>query len=108
MPPSRSDGGLYGAPSHRSESGRWLWMGGLSENTSDPPDLNEWIESQRTRDGAGANGNLGAFTVHRHSGGAWVHFTRPSLARRALGSCLGIGYEVGGNESTLGCTLSGP
>ena len=72
-------------------------MGGLSENTSDPPDLNEWIESQRTRDGAGANGNLGAFTVHRHSGGAWVHFVQPSFAQWCLQGLNG--REVPGGAS---------
>ena len=80
-PPARSDGGLYGAWSQRTkDGGRWLWFGGLTENKDEGPNLNDWIESQRGREGS----PHGTFTVHRYAGGAWVHFIAPTLAHSCL------------------------
>ena len=92
-PPPRTEGGLYGQATQRG-AGRWLWMGGLSENTADGPDLNEWIEGQRNREGGGAA--LGSFKVHRHAGGAWVHFVVPTFAQWCVQGLNGRELPGGG------------
>ena len=94
-PPARSEGGLYGASSQRS-SGRWLWFGGLSDNTAEGPDLHEWIEGQRGREGSGGASH-GTFSVHRHAGGAWVLFTGPTFAQCCVHGLNGRELPGGGN-----------
>ena len=95
VPPARSEGGLYGASTQRADGGRWLWLGGLSQSVSDPPDVTEWIEGQRSREGGGAA--LGSFKVDRHAGGAWVHFVSPVFAQLCLSGLNGRELPTGGN-----------
>ena len=96
-PPARSEGGLYGASSQRAkDGGRWLWFGGLSENTDEGPNLNDWIEGQRGREGS-AGSSQSTFTVHRYAGGAWVHFTGLAFAQSCLQGLNGRDLPSGGS-----------
>ena len=101
----RTEGrGLY----HREKS--WLWFGGLSDEISDKPDLGEMIEAARSREGGGAS--LGTTSVHRHAGGAWVHFSSPAFAQACITSLNGTALPnnlgvlrvryAGENEETSG------
>ena len=86
-------GGLYGiGPSE----GRWIWVGGMASDVSETQ-LTERIGAHQAREGSGST-----FVVHRMHGGAWVQFTRSSLAHVCLTALNGtVLTGPKGSSSTL-------
>jgi len=84
--------GIYGA----ATDGRYLWVGGMAPDIPDAQ-LAERISAHQAREGSGSN-----FTMHKMDGGAWVYFTRPSLAQACLTALNGtVLTGAKGSSSTL-------
>ena len=83
--------GLYAMP-----EGRWLWVGGMASDVSEAQ-LIERISAHQAREGSGST-----FEVKRLIGGAWVHFTKASLAHVCLTALNGtVLTGPDGSSSTM-------
>ena len=87
--------GLYGG-ANCGQGPRTVWFGGMAPDITDAQ-LTERIGAHQAREGSGA-----AFTMRRVKGGAWVSFTKASLAQACLTAMNGtVITGPKGSSSTL-------